>query len=621
MKLRLPVERSALPVRVLAVATLAWLLQGTPETVAAAPDLDRTLRVGARVAVKGGYDASGDFVARKIEVLKETDEDQELRGRIDSVDPASRSFDLLGFVVTVDEKTRIQLEPAGSASFTDLRPGTRVKVDGRDAFGRRIVARKIKIREDQDYDESKLVGSIENIAAGDRGYATLRVLGVGVVLDDSTDLVGPGGKERPLLRRRLGVVDEDDLLFAARPDRRRRLALAGEVRLKTEVVSNPELDDSPDDSELVPEIFGILGFAADLGPVFAYAEIEGQQEFPLRSEDEFDDGEGDIRFGEVYVQLRRLGVPWLSLAVGRQKFNETREWYYNRKHLDAVRLVADYYPIRVEASISRDLFDETRNKPDQDKVNLMVQATYEINKDFGLEGYFVRRDDRAELPDSPTITGLRLLADPGRRFEAWLDVARETGDRTLSDGDSEESVVRSISAYAYDVGLTYRPRIRLDPTFTLSYAHASGEGDASFDERASRDDSAFRQTGLHRNRAKYNGVVSFRYYGEVIDPELTNLGVLTAGVGLRPIRSVSLDLLYHSYRQDVASSVLVGTDLDDDPLGDHPALGDEWDVALGYEPSRRFELRLTAGRFRPGRAFDADARPASTVRFQAKFRF
>ena len=71
----------------------------------------------------------------------------------------------------------------------------------------------------------------------------------------------------------------------------------------------------------------------------------------------------------------------------------------------------------------------------------------------------------AGTSDSPTITGLRLLADPGRRFEAWLDVARETGDRTLADPDSEDSVIRPIRAYAYDVGLTYRPRVRLEPLF------------------------------------------------------------------------------------------------------------------------------------------------------------
>ena len=37
---------------------------------------------------------------------------------------------------------------------------------------------------------------------------------------------------------------------------------------------------------------------------------------------------------------------------------------------------------------------------------------------------------------------------------------------------------------------------------------------------------------MQRNRGKFNGVVSFRYYGEVLDPELTNLRILTLGIGL-----------------------------------------------------------------------------------------
>ena len=62
----------------------------------------------------------------------------------------------------------------------------------------------------------------------------------------------------------------------------RRLALAGEVRLKTEVVSNPELDDSPDDSELVPEIFGILGFATAVCSYVVLAISSGLQDVGSR---------------------------------------------------------------------------------------------------------------------------------------------------------------------------------------------------------------------------------------------------------------------------------------------------------------------------------------------------
>ena len=57
------------------------------------------------------------------------------------------------------------------------------------------------------------------------------------------------------------------------------------------------------------------------------------------------------------------------------------------------------------------------------------------------------------------------------------------------------------------------------------------------------------------------------------------------------------------------------------PGGNWPEIGREWDLVFGYEPSRRFELRLIAGMFQPGNAFDDDATGAKFSRFQVKFRF
>ena len=65
-------------------------------------------------------------------------------------------------------------------------------------------------------------------------------------------------------------------------------------------------------------------------------------------------------------------------------------------------------------------------------------------------------------------------------------------------------------------------------------------------------DHAFRQTGIQDNNDKFGGVTSFKYYGELLEPELSNLHILTAGIGRRFGRRMSLDLIYHNYRQDEA---------------------------------------------------------------------
>ena len=134
-------------------------------------------------------------------------------------------------------------------------------------------------------------------------------------------------------------------------------------------------------------------------------------------------------------------------------------------------------------------------------------------------------------------------------------------------------------------------------------------------------DGTFRQSGLQRNRESLNGVVSFHYYGEFLDPELTNLRIQTLGAGLRPARPLSLNLLFHRYSQDVPSRRIQHAEVDADPSGLDPHLGSEWDLVVGYEPRKEVELRLTGGYFRPGGAFPEEATPSTIATFQARFRF
>ena len=517
----------------------------------------------------------------------------------------------------------------------------RVKVDGQLDGRNRFVADKVRIRRNQDYRERKIVGPITEIHESTRGLAELVVLGLSVVVDDATELVGRGGRSLPIVRGRLGVVDEDDLLFTSRKRMGRHVAMAGELRLGGELVSNPHLDDERQDDELSSAVGGIIGFAADLGPVFAYAEAQGAREYLIYGEDDFASGEEDVRVGEAYIEIRGLLARWFAVAIGRQKFNEEREWYYNRQNLDAIRLVAETRNLRVEASVSRDLFDETRNPRDQDLLNTMLYGRYVVNDDLSIEGFYVDREDRTELDDSQTNSGVRILAEPGRHLELWADLSRLTGSvctrarltpSGLTDsgqrcGREEPTSVltRDVRAHAFDVGGTYRPRVALDPSLTLAYAFGSGEDDSVSDlpieEQAQVTSTSYRQTGLERNRGRYNGVVSFRYYGQVLDPALTNLAISTIGVGIRPKRVYSIDLIHHRYRQDEASRAYFDFGIDEDPNGESRDIGEAWDLILGYEPSRRLELRLNAGVFLPGAAFDPSAESATLVRFQSKFRF
>jgi hypothetical protein len=102
------------------------------------------------------------------------------------------------------------------------------------------------------------------------------------------------------------------------------------------------------------------------------------------------------------------------------------------------------------------------------------------------------------------------------------------------------------------------------------------------------------------------GVTSVRYYGELLDPELANLAVTTLCASIRPFDGASLSVLFHTYRQDVASTQLPTTELRTQPLGRSRDLGSEIDVVFGYRLRDTLTIEAIYGRFDPGSAWADD---------------
>ena len=584
--------------------------------------LDPRLSAGVEVEVKGKFLRDGSFLAERIELNRETKQGEELRGVIESADPQARRLKILGFTVQVGPDARLIREPEQPAAFEDLTPGLRVKVDlSRSADGV-FTAKKIRIREKQ-YAEQKIVGPVEAVARSGIGRATLWVLGRPVVVDGATGLVVENGPSRPAVVLGFGEADEEDLLITGRNQIGSHMALLGELRLRGEVQSNTDLDPSSNDRKTVPSLFGTVGVLTGTDSFIAYVEAIGEHEQAFRADGSTKYESGSVRGGQAYVGIADYPARGLSLAIGRQKFFESRRWYYDTKNLDAIRLFGNYGTVAFQASLSRDLFDETRNQRDKDTTNRIAELNWDLKRDIALRAFYLNREDRTELRNSPKIFGVRFLGDPGVHVEFWADLAYEGGTRGQVDSVTGEVVVREVRAHALDVGVTYRPRVGWDPSFTASFALGSGDDESELPagQQPRGADGTFRQSGLQRNRGSLNGVVSYRYYGEVLDPELTNLRIGTLGVGLRPAPPFSLDVVFHSYRQDVPSGRMENAELALDPSGLDSDLGSEWDLIVGYEPLKAVEFRLTGGYFQPGKAFPDNATPSTVATFQARLRF
>lgn len=92
------------------------------------------------------------------------------------------------------------------------------------------------------------------------------------------------------------------------------------------------------------------------------------------------------------------------------------------------------------------------------------------------------------------------------------------------------------------------------------------------------------------------------------------------GLGARPWRRTSIDLVWHAYHQVEAAGFLRNSDLDQDPDSIHDDLGQEFDLVLGRQAIRGWDFAVALGRFEPSDAFP-DGDPAWLASFQLRFRF
>ncbi len=149
--------------------------------------------------------------------------------------------------------------------------------------------------------------------------------------------------------------------------------------------------------------------------------------------------------------------------------------------------------------------------------------------------------------------------------------------------------------------MSWMPDWSWEPRFFAGYAYGSGDSDPE-----SKNDRAFRQTGLESNDAGFGGVEEFPNYGILIDPELSNIGIASVGVGGALFRASSLDLVYHHYRLAEPAESLRDSNIEVELTGIDRDFGQALDLVLALEEWKQIELLLTVSAFRAGRAFGRD---------------
>lgn len=388
-----------------------------------------------------------------------------------------------------------------------------------------------------------------------------------------------------------------------------------EITLETriDVQNNRDLDSAEDDSLSVldPDLsVEVLYKATDYFELFT--EIEAARTFTLAHGDGISSPSHDeeLNLKQLYFDLEDLPIDKLRLRFGRQEFEDKREWLYDQE-LDGLHLFYELGKWSAELSATRlSTFREnllTNDDYDEHLNFYMAYGSYQPVRQHEFNAYTILIDDRSQASTEQALLGLRSKGTLLDRIDYWTELATVRGQDKGVD----------LRGYALELGATYRFTTVFSPSLSLAYAF--GSGDSNSEDSLDR---SFRQTGIQDNTGRFNGVEDFQFYGEALDPELSNIHIITAGLGIRPTKKSSLDLVYHHYHQDkAAEGKLRDAWIREETLGESRDLGQGLDIIVGYREVRNLQLYARYGLFFPGEAFadDADTAYSFQVGFEYEF--
>lgn len=330
-------------------------------------------------------------------------------------------------------------------------------------------------------------------------------------------------------------------------------------------------------------------------PVYGRVELEWQRRIKRKSGTP-PEKTTHLELNQAYIGLADTLIPHTRVQLGRWLYRDEREWLLD-ENLDGVAVRNRVGKWRIDTLggkvnyWQRDLLDRTsRNEGTNNIAALLIHRKQADDEMAG--GYVITQSSPGNDIHRQNNLGLRSHSQNKRALQHWLELG-------LADTYKPGGHYRG---YALDIGGTYAFRdVSLKPRLTFGYALGN---------------QYYRQTGLHDNEATFGGKTKFKIYGETLNPDLSNLQILTAGLGMHVTQQATLDLMYHDYRQ-ARLTELSQNRIDLKPKYDRQntrRLGTGLDVILGWEPVDNAKLEARLGMFAPSKRFTSSAKRNNSPR-------
>jgi alginate production protein len=602
--LRNPFSRSAVKLAIFMVFSIVLPLWASkPEY------MKLKFEAGRAYEIKGKWDKDGQaLIATDIEILPRR-RLPKLRGPIQQIDYRDSTLTMYGVPIIVYKHTEFIVSNGRKENFEALKEGQRIEVSCKFDDEGRWLARKITIGDIKKSDKVK--GTITRTAIDGEPPDTLEISGLRIVLVRETDINDPSGSYQTIEK----VLFDDPVLVnvpSSEGTLGDRLYPGGDYRQSIEREKEYDLSDliQSDVYEAQPELrLELAGLWSNSLRTFAQLRMRQRVILDGQRSDDIN-RKLEVSFTQLYAVMRNIADRGIALQVGRQEFKESREWVYD-DYLDAFHFF--YYgrqPLVFEAAYVHavvPLKDKFRNWTDR-----LGQVRWVFDKHNQLEAYFLSRlDSDTASQREPLWYGFRYCGRYKQAISPWLEISVMRGNKKS----------QKMKGQALDIGSVFKANgVRFTPSFTVSYASATGDRTGH-----GPTDYTFRQTGYEDNSDYSGGVTRLRYYGEILDPELSNLKILTCGAGVRPSSLTSVDVIYHSYRQDQPHDDLKGADLIDPPARPNGVSKDiGWELDFVFAVTnlwQRVTMGWTTGIFKPGEAFDPFMKTAVLSRLNLKVEF
>lgn len=567
-------------------------------SAAAAPEyLQLKAEAGKAYEVKGRWDSGGYFLAVDIQELPNPRRPK-LRAEIQELDSIKQTIHVLGRRIEVEPDTEFLGEEGAGSGFNFLYKGQRIevtcKIDADDGEWEAVNIETVNVKA-----SDKIKGTISRVQIDGKSPDTLDMYGLIILLTNETDVNDKNSalddKESKLFKDwsddyELGMFDGVTVAD--------KVLLSAEVR--QDVVNQREYDltaTSRSDASNTQTDIRFRGKGEWTSTIESEAEIRFRRKFIFMDQSDQLSGTLVSQVTRLNMLFRRIGGLGLSARIGRQRFDEPREWLFD-EYLDALRVwVYQAERVNVEGALIHSIHPVDSLYDTWTDVYTSVE--WQPARRNTISVYLLSRSDSDTRRNrEPLYIGGRYFGRIGGRIEPWVDLAIMRGN----------DKGRSLDAWALDWGATLFLRDpQLNPHVTIGYAIGSGDRNTG-----DQVDKRFRQTGYQDNSARFGGLVAVKYYGEILNPELSNLKILSVGAGVRlgsqfgPTRESSVDLMYHRYRQAQPDNEIKGADLvpPAHPKGVETDLGWAMTIVLGSPRIlNRMRIALVLERFSPGKAF------------------